>query len=400
MLFRCGRRRSIPKISMQRSNALAAAHAHARLHDPALAFKRTEIAQLNALALRSLETCFEPRQRFFCRRVFLREEELLPAGVSLRGTLVALLGLHTLSEAGIDTGFDTKAIFAAVLDDPTWICTAEDLGLLIWSTALYNPSSSASMLRWIENECHFFHTRGMQRWRTRDLAIVLAGLAHAQVSKGSHTDTTDLAADIYHALEERQSEVGLFSSFGRLRSLVNFVGERFTAFSDQALSIYSLAKFAEAFEVDEPLDAAMRCADSLCRMQGPLGQWWSHYDKKQGCVASAYPVMSEHQGGLGPMAFLALTEASGRSFYEPVFKGVSWFFGANEIAMGVGNDSSGPIWDSINVRGSAAVLRNYMSSLMGVPRAIGPERLAVCRDMRPDVFGWLLYAFGSFGLGA
>jgi hypothetical protein len=313
--------------------------------------------------------------------------------VSSRSTLAVLLGLHALSEAGIDTGYDLSDIFMAVFEDPKWISAPADLGLLIWASALCIPSSLPSVFRWIES-----NQGDVQHWRTRDLAIVLAGLAHAQVvSMGNWADLSDLAVELYHAVEERQSEVGLFGCVGRSRSVRNFWGGRFGVFSDQAFCIYSLAKFAQAFEVEEPLDAATSCADTLCKMQGPLGQWWCLYDKNRGSVARAYPVLSEYQGGLAPMAFLALAEATGRSFHEPILQGLRWFFGANEAAIDLGDGNRGPIWDSIGVRGMSARARNYLTSLIGIPRRISPEGLAVCRNIRPEVFGWLLYAFGAFG---
>ena len=380
------------------SSTVAISRARVRAYDAVLPTEQKKIAELNALAFRCLENCFEPKRRLFYRRLPSNGLELHREVLSSQSTLVALLGLHSFSEAGANTGLDLSNILAAVLEDASWISGPRDWGLLIWACALCTPDSLGTIFsRFADGD--FFNRRNIRECRTRDLAILLAALAHMQiVAIGNSAEVADLAVEVYHGIEERQSESGIFGYKGRSHFVRSLWHERFGAVSDQALCIYSLAKFAEMFEVEEPLDAAIACADALCRLQGPLGQWWCLYDKKRGCVARAYPVLSECQGGLAPMALLALANVTGMSFDEPISKGLRWFFGANEAAIGLAGRSSESIWESIDVRGSSAMARNYMSGFMGIPRTIAPEALVVCRNAQVDVFGWMLFAFGGFGL--
>jgi hypothetical protein len=56
------------------------------------------------------------------------------------------------------------------------------------------------------------------------------------------------------------------------------------------------------------------------------------------------------------------------------------------------------IWDAIGPRRRLA---KYWESALGfvrASRATGLSNLAVQYEARPDHFGWLLYAFGKYGL--
>ncbi len=52
-------------------------------------------------------------------------------------------------------------------------------------------------------------------------------------------------------------------------------------------------------------------AAAICGLQGPEGQWWWHYDTRNGSVVEGYPVYSVHQHAMAPMALLDLREAGG-----------------------------------------------------------------------------------------
>ena len=57
-----------------------------------------------------------------------------------------------------------------------------------------------------------------------------------------------------------------------------------------------------------------RCLDQVLRAQGPLGQWAWHYNIRTGAVVDRYPVYAVHQHGMGPMAVLAVADATGQSY--------------------------------------------------------------------------------------
>jgi len=73
------------------------------------------------------------------------------------------------------------------------------------------------------------------------------------------------------------------------------------------------------------------CAEAICRMQGPSGQWWWHYDARNGRIFERYPVYAVHQDGMAPMALFALGEVARLDFSEPIYKGLAWISGNNEL---------------------------------------------------------------------
>ena len=239
--------------------------------------------------------------------------------------------------------------------------------------------------------------------RTAGLAWFLAGIAHARlVRPEALPDLTDVAADTYRLLEENQGPSGIFGHAASVRFPREILNNRFGTFADQIFPVYALSMFARAFQIEEPLESALACANSICALQGSLGQWWFLYDKCTGRVVSRYPVLSVHQDGTAPCGLLALEEATGRNFHKVITKGLSWIAGANELRSDSRNDlrsdDHGFIWDSIAPAGRMA---KYLEAGLGflIPsRQTKVERLRIQYDARSDHFGWLLYAFGKFGL--
>jgi hypothetical protein len=66
-------------------------------------------------------------------------------------------------------------------------------------------------------------------------------------------------------------------------------------------------------------------------MQGPLGQWWWHYNIETGQISEEYPVFSVHQEAMAPMALLAYDRATGQNHREAIDRGLAWIAGNNEL---------------------------------------------------------------------
>ena len=137
---------------------------------------------------------------------------------------------------------------------------------------------------------------------------------------------------------------------------------------------------------------AMQCASAICRLQGPLGQWWWHYDSVTGRVVERYPVYSVHQHAMAPMALFAAQEACNADFHEQIYKGLAWIRGANELQQDIQDKSSGVIWRCIRPLKSTSYFRRVFD-LGGQDRTIGTLR--ILHECRPYEFGWLVYAFAG-----
>ena len=358
-----------------------------------------DIPALNSLALRSLVSLFDEKEMLFSRRVTLTENGFVRDRTSRKRTIIALLGLQRLAETGGAPPIDVTSIRNIILGDTTWVRSVEDLGLLTWFTAECVPERLGKLL----NELDFSkalntYSDGRQA-RTRGLAWFLTGIAHAQLTcPGTLQDLTDVAVDTYHLLRDNQSEGGIFGHAMFPRLLQQTFCNRFGTFADQIYAIYALTTFGRAFQIEEPLESALGCANAVRALQGQMGQWWFLYDKHACRVVNRYPVFSLHQDGIAPVGLLALGEATGQSFHASIYKGLSWIAGANELRNDLRNLDQGLIWDSIGPRRPIANYWEGALSFMNISRGPQAKSLRIRYEARPDHFGWLLYAFGRFGL--
>ena len=267
---------------------------------------------MNALALRSLTTLFEPRESLFCRSLTWNGDSFQQQKTSRRRTIIALLGLQRLEESGCAQPLDLGAIRDVLLAGTGWVEGIGDLGLLTWFTAVYAPERLCGLFR------EFDFDRAIESYpdgritQTRGLAWFLAGISHALLAATeSVPDLTDVAADAYHLLLGNQDESGLFGHAAHSGLLRRVCRKRFGTFSDQIHSIHALATFTRAFQIEEPLEPALNCANSLRALQGGLGEWWHLYDKRTCRVANRCPVFPATR--TAPLRWVCLRWGSSRS---------------------------------------------------------------------------------------
>ncbi len=358
-----------------------------------------DVRALNSLALRSLGSLFNEREQLFSHRVILTGDGFRWDETSRKRSIIALLGLHRLAEAGATQLFDLASIRKAVLRDQNWVTNAGNLGLLTWFVAVCAPDRLETVFRDFDFEKALTFYRDGREARTTGLAWFLTGIAHARLARPELLpDLTDVAVDCYRLLKDNQNENGVFGHAGSTGFPRETLYGRLGTFSDQIYAIYGLSTFARAFQIEEPLESALGCANSVCALQGDMGQWWFLYDKRTSRVVNRYPVFSAHQAGTAPYGLLALEEATGTNFHKSIFKGLSWIAGANELGNDLRDGDRAFIWDSI---GPKAQMRKYLDAALGflIPsRETDVRGLGVHYEARADHFGWLLYAFGGHGL--
>jgi hypothetical protein len=95
---------------------------------------------------------------------------------------------------------------------------------------------------------------------------------------------------------------------------------------------------------------------------------------------------------------LALEEATSQSFHVAIWNGLSWIVGNNELGVDLRSLDHALIWDSIESQ--TRITRHWETacSYLHLSRAPLVKSLRIRYEARPDHFGWLLYAFGKFGL--
>jgi hypothetical protein len=359
-----------------------------------------DICELNRLAVQGLVPMFLPEKQLFSFRIVRTGPGMVNEGVSPRYTIMTLLGLRELERAGARTPFDVNGIYASFMKDTGWIEGAGDLGLLIWMVAAFAPDQLDSVFLRYHLETALDRYTDAREARTMELAWFLTGLAHAGLAVPEKIPSLrNLAEKTYGLLKQNRGGSGYFGHLSTSKSLAGFLRGHVGSFADQVYPIYAMSKFAMAYQLEEPAKLALDCTNAICRAQGELGQWWWLYNSRSGRVASKYNVYSVHQQGMAPMALIAAEEATGQSFQEPIYKGLRWLPGANELGVDMRDLSQGFIWRCIYSQQKSSKYLNVLRSLLGLPAGTPPASdLKVLYEDRCYELGWLLYAFGRFGV--
>ena len=357
------------------------------------------VPSLNALALRSLVRLFDEKEKLFFQRACLSGGEFRAQAISRKKSVVALLGLQNLARTGAALPLDISSIRGAIVTDPRCVESLGELGLLIWLAAEFEPERLERLFREFNlGEAIENYADGRQG-RTESLAWFLSGVSRAWLAApASVSDLMDVAVDAYHLLQDNQGSSGIIGHASSARFPFGVFHQRFGTFADQMHAIHALTMFARAFHIDEPLASALACANAIRALQGEMGQWWSLYDRATGRIVNHYPVYSQNQGGLAPLGFMSLREATGQDFSGAVDKGLSWIAGENELGADLRSGERGVIWDSIGPGKGTVNYWEAVANLMGGSRAHRTENLLIRYEVQPDHFGWMLYALGSAGL--
>ncbi|MGO4535833.1 hypothetical protein [Leifsonia sp. 2MCAF36] len=241
--------------------------------------------------------------------------------------------------------------------------------------------------------------------------VVASWMLTAAIASLAVDHTVAHASDIARVARDRlltaQGPQGIFphalpaSTLGRLRAHVG-------CFADQVYPIQALARLA-AFTTDpEALYAANLCAARICELQGEAGQWWWHYDARDGSVVEKYPVYSVHQHAMAPMALLDLANSGGDDHRDAIFLGLDWLQTHPEVDEELVAEEHSMIWRKAGRREPAKAARKLAAvttaihpgwHLPGIDLIFPANR--VDRECRPYELGWLLYAWrGAEGVAA
>lgn len=177
------------------------------------------------------------------------------------------------------------------------------------------------------------------------------------------------------------------------------------SFADQVYPIQALARLGYAENDKVALQAAEACAARIVSLQGSAGQWWWHYDIRDGSVVEGYPVYSVHQHAMAPMALLDLHEAGGCDHRDAVVRGLRWIDSHPETGEPLVSLEDCVIWRKVGRREPPKLARSIAAlttalrtgwHLPWLDIVLPPGK--VDRECRPYEFGWMLYAWRSRGV--
>ena len=346
-------------------------------------------------AMTGLLQMFDHRSRLFCFRLKRTERGLVQQGISRRYTIITLLGLHRLEESGTPSLIAPKPLLEELLASLDWVDNIGDLGLLLWACALMMPERLSEIENLLQIEDALARYRDAREGRTMELSWFLSGLSHSALAQPEkRAKFRDLALETYRLIRSNQGVRGIFAHQARNRSILGRTRGWIGSFADQVYPIYAMTQFSEAYEDRTAVQAAMTCAHPLCQAQGPLGQWWWHYNSSSNRVVEAYPVFSVHQYGMAPMTLFALGEATQFDFSPWIYKGLEWISSRNELAFNMEDASVGVVWRCI-LRSKPKRVWDAVCLLTRGEDGESGNGLKVLCECRPYELGWLLYAFSK-----
>lgn len=360
---------------------------------------RAQVDDLIAIAMRGLRQMYDKGQFPHTMRAVKTASGWSHQleGKSLRYTAMVALGLSKLNETAQRQILDGK--------------TAADLaGMVEKEAETVEDPGAIALAAWAAVEAGHFHaSKLLQRLSallasgspiaTVDCAwALIAGLA------GRHLGQTwELTTCAARRLLDGQGGSGIFphvlpaSAGGRLRAHIG-------CFADQVYPIQALSRLHVAHGSNAAIAAAEACAARICSLQGPAGQWWWHYDSRDGSIIEGYPVYSVHQHAMGPMALLDLRDAGGSDYWQAIVRGLAWLDRHPEVPVPLVSRNRTVIWRKVARRERKKAVR-AMSALTTALRpgmhlpwldAVFPPN-RVDYECRPYELGWLLYAWLSGG---
>jgi hypothetical protein len=363
--------------------------------DPISAFHR----RVAAMCRDRLREALDPATHLFARQLRDRRWDRTLGSEDLTSTAICLVGLH---RAGVDpraVGLDPRRTLAAMSD--AWWARGYPgaLGLVVWANAVWDGAGVDRLLRTLGTSLGRTGA-ATATLTTMEAAWLVSGLVHEW--RRARRPSTRIALDtaLGELLARHDPTTHLFRHASEAASLKHRVRRFVANFADQIYAVQATAFAAACGARADALGASQACAARLASLQGDLGQWWWHYDPRDGKVAQTFPVYSVHQHAMAPMAFTALATAGGPDHRAAVERGYRWIT-RNETRAPLLDEEAGTIWRSLERdEGGVPRLARHARSVVGwkaSPAASAP-RLRVNHETRPYEWGWCLYA-GALAAG-
>lgn len=362
--------------------------------------------RLRDLALRALRHMYLPEQRTFAFRRRRVADGTTLEGVSNRYTAVALLGLAAEPADVIHevlAGHSLAEVCGHLIERVSDSADLGEVALALWSArALDHPAAEQALSALRARRPH------EGTYPTVEVAWALT----AQVAPGCPVRDEQLADALAQRLMASfHSGSALFPHwpkswragrpphpprYPRLRAHV-------ACFADLVYPIQALAHYHQLRNRPDARAMAQRCADRMCALQGPAGQWWWHYDVRTGRIVEPFPVYAVHQDSMAPMALHALAEAGGgnATFNTAIQRGLDWLDAAPELQGRSLIDEEIPvIWRKVARREPGKLVRCVQAGVSGLHPALRlpaanyvfpPGRIDY--ECRPYHLGWILYAW-------
>lgn len=318
----------------------------------------------------------------------------------LTSTAICLIGLHRAAIEPERVKLTVPLTIEALAGSVRAQGYAGGLGLVLWANAVWNGLSFEALL----SRCGLSlasPSEFVAPLTTMETAWLLSGLIH-EVERSGDAAARRAKEVVYGELMSRfQRDRRIFAHASARAPVTHRLRGHIANFADQIYSVQALSLLAITDKDKAALEAAQASASELVRLQGPLGQWWWHYDSRRGGVAQPFPVYSVHQHAMAPMALMSLAAAGGTDFRQAVDLSHRWI-STNELGVDMLDLSAGTLWRDIEPdEGGLSRAVRHSRSLAGLgsgePAAVKAP-LKVNFETRPYEWAWCLFA-GAIGSG-
>ena len=351
------------------------------------------VRDLCEMALGALARMYRPEIGLFAFRLRRREGRDVLEGASRRYTAVALIGLASANESAakeILGGMQPLDVCDGLLKEVADSDEIGEIALALWAARqLGHPASDHTLDR----------LRRMDPVHGSYPTVEVSWCLSSIVCANSVADE-GLAEGIANRLVRSYCERSALFSHLPEGAKSSFLRKHVACFADLVYPIQALSGYHEATGDEPAATAAKGCANRMCELQGPQGQWWWHFDVRTGRVIEKYPVYGVHQDSMAPMAILALRRACGDDHTAAAVRGLAWLRDAREIAGSLIDTKTGVIWRKVARNEPGKLVRSLnaaASRLHPSFRVPGADMLfrpgAIDFETRPYHMGWILHTW-------
>ena len=352
------------------------------------------IRKLRSIAVHSLARMYRPEERLFAFRLRRNGQSETVEGVSRRYTATALIGLagedrHIVTEVlGNHSPQDICGRLIADIEDSSEL---GEIALTTWAARMFqhpHANKAVEMLTKMDPASGAYPT------------VELSWALTALVIDGSKATDMALAEKVAETLIARFRQKSAMFSHAPARKGLSALRSHVSCFADFVYPIQALSYYHKATGNKRAAEIACACAERMCQLQGPYGQWWWHFDVRTGCMLERYPVYSVHQDSMAPMALFALAESCGHDHSESIEKGLRWLANPAEKIESLIDTERNVIWRKVArcepnrlVRGlQATASRLHPAIRLPVPDVAFPPN-KIDYETRPYHMGWILHAW-------
>lgn len=264
-----------------------------------------------------------------------RGRDFAPGEPSVRDTANVLVGLYLLRSRGEEVPLDPDGLLARCVSDYLDRIEAPEIALLLWADALGPRAHGGALWPALERRVGRIGSSTMQ------LSWTLSGVCEHFDAGGNRAAAEARARALSRAILGNQSaRSGLFFASAEREGFLRRRRRPVALLASQVFAIQALARYSECFREAPAADAAARCAERLCALQGPRGQWWRAYRVREGAIAQEYPVYTVNQDGAVPAALTLLGRVrADRGLERAGDLGFLWVFGDNELGASMVDES-------------------------------------------------------------